>query len=201
VVGLYQIDFTKAVALFLSNTEPILAEPNPHFTTPLRFQEYRSGQNSVVAFYVYSTHMDSGPTHKIMEAKPEDCVGYCVLNLDDVFKSVFAGKEESRKMVTVELVYSLRHPDAASDATLSRTQSKLFVSVCFRCLRDEPLTKLGGSDAASTLLLTAGKGAMGESAAVLQMPMSMVACKFVRAVTAKNISDALLAQGPRLSFR
>jgi hypothetical protein len=130
-----------------------------------------------------------------MEARPEDCVGYCVLNLDDVFKSVFAGREESRKTATVELCYALRHPDPTTDATLARTQSKVVVTVQFKCLRDEPV--VGGGDGGKE-----NTEEVGETAAVQEMPLSSVDCSFLRSITtAQELSDAVLARGPRISFR
>lgn len=122
VVGLYQIDFDKSVAQFLSNTEPVISSCNPRFDTVLSLQRYTMGSSLVVALYVYNTHTSPAfGTGGMLEAKPEDCAGYCVLNLLDV-----------SKQSTVDIEYPLRHPEQSADQYLSQIQAKLCVRMQFR---------------------------------------------------------------------
>lgn len=129
VVGLYQIDFAKSVAQFLSNTEPIISSCNPQFGTVLSLQRYQLGSSLVVAFYVYNTHAaHSFGAGGMLEAKPEDCAGYCVLNLHDVSKQA-AGE-------SMEIGYPLRHPEGEADSYLATIQAKLCVRMRFRKIED-----------------------------------------------------------------
>lgn len=130
VVGLYQIDFEKSVAQFLSNTEPVISSCNPQFDTVLSLQRYALGSSLVVALYVYNTHASPAfGTGGMLEAKPEDCAGYCVLNLLDVSKHATAAEP-------AELEYPLRHPEATADHYLSQIQAKLCVVLRFRPVED-----------------------------------------------------------------